>query len=81
MSTNVCFFYWKIFTQFQYENYDFNLYKGFFMGKKWPKFTKIQIKKNSKSPKSYHNFQKVAKNKEGFYFFSHLNINYVAKFG
>jgi hypothetical protein len=34
MSTSVCFFYWQIFSKFQRENYDFNLYKGFFMGKK-----------------------------------------------
>jgi hypothetical protein len=27
-------------TNFRPEKYDFNLYKGFFMGKKWPKFAR-----------------------------------------
>jgi len=39
---------------------------------KWPK---------SKSPEPYDNFQRVAKDIEGFFFFSYLHIYYVAKFG
>ncbi len=39
--------------------------KDFSWGKKWPKFAIFQILKMRKSPKSFNNFQKVAKNIKG----------------
>jgi hypothetical protein len=62
------FFSWLIyiFTKFRLEKYDFDSYKGgFFMGK-MVQICWISNFKNSKLPESYDNFQKVAKNIEGF---------------
>ncbi len=75
-----CFSNWWIFAKFRPEKYDFNLYKGFSVGKKWLKFARFLI---FKYPESYDIFQKVVKSIEGifFLFFSYFHISYVAKFG
>ncbi len=58
-----------IFAKFRLEKYDFDPYKGgFFMGK-MAQICRISNLKNSKLPEAYDNFQKVAKNIEGFYCF------------
>jgi len=74
------FFYWRIFAKFRPEKYDFNLFKGFFMWK-MAQIRQILNFKNSKLLDFYNNLKKVAKNIEGFCFFSYLHIYYVAKFG
>ncbi len=51
-----------------WKKYDFDLYKGFLTGK-MAQICQIWNFKNSKSPESYDNFQKVTKNIKGFYFF------------
>jgi hypothetical protein len=81
--TTQCFFYWRIFVKFWSEKYDFDLYKGFFMGKKWHKI--CQISKTFiflKLSDFNDEFQLAAKNIEGFsvYFF-YFQILYVAQFG
>jgi len=58
-----------IFAKFRLEKYDFESYKGgFFMGK-MAQICRISNLRNSKLPEAYDNFQKVAKNIEGFYCF------------
>jgi hypothetical protein len=59
-----CFFYWRIFfTKFQPEIYDVKIYEEIFMGKNGPNSSNFEL------PESYDDFQKVAKNIEGFWFF------------
>jgi hypothetical protein len=61
-----CFSYWQIFAKFQPEKYDFGLsIQKIFHGKNGPNLPNFELKKNSKSPESYDNLQKVAKNIEG----------------
>jgi len=66
------FWYGEISPNFDLEKYDFNLFKGFFMGKKKgpnsPNFDKLFFK----SPDFYDKFQQVAKNIEGFWFLKNL---------
>jgi len=72
-----------IFAKFRLEKYDFDPYKGgFFMGK-MAQICQISNLKNSKLPEAYDNFQKVAKNIEGFCCFlkKNLHIYYVAESG
>ncbi len=65
-----CFFYWQIFAKFQPEKYDFGLsIQKKISWEKWAKFAKFWIKKNSTSPKSYDNLQKVAKEYRRILFF------------
>ncbi len=70
-----CFFNLWNFSKFRLEIYNFNLYKGFFNGKNGPNPLDFNFK-NSKLPKSYDNFQNVARNIERFLFFSYLFPNF-----
>ncbi len=68
---NQCVFFLiaKIFAKIRPEKYDFDQYKGFFMGKNGSKFAKFRKeKKKLKSPDFYNKFQ-VAKNIGGSWFF------------
>jgi hypothetical protein len=51
-----------------------NYSKGFSMGKNGSNLPNFIFKKNPKSPESYDNFQKAAKNLEGFCYISSLHI-------
>jgi len=66
--TSVSFFLENFRQISSWKKYDFDLYKGFLMGK-MAQICQISNFKNSKSPESYDNFQKVATNIKGFYFF------------
>ncbi len=57
-----------IFAKFRLEKYDLNPYKGGFFIGKMAQIHRISNLKNSKLPEFYNNFQKVAKNIEGFCF-------------
>jgi hypothetical protein len=59
------FLYRQKFVKFWPENYDFDLYKGFFIEKKCPKLQDFWKKKKFKLPDFSHNLQKVAKKIEG----------------
>jgi hypothetical protein len=62
-------FFWRNFAKLWFEEYDFNLHRGFFHGKKWPKFARFSNKKVSWLPYFDDKFQQVVKNINGFYFF------------
>ncbi len=55
-----------IFAKFRLEKYDLNPYKGEFFIGKMAQIRRISKFKNSKLPEFYDNFQKVAKNIDGF---------------
>jgi len=59
-----------IFHQIRPYKYGFNLYKGFFLWKKRPKFAKFWRIFIFKLPNFYDKFQQVGKNTEWFSFFS-----------
>ncbi len=50
------FFYWRIFAKIRPEKYDFDQYKGFFIGK-MVQIRQISKRKKFKSPDFYNKFQ------------------------
>jgi hypothetical protein len=68
MHVNQCFLYGQIFANFDLKNMILTMQR-FVMGK-MAHICQISNSKNPKSPESYDQFQKVAKNIEGFCFIS-----------